>query len=214
MDTLETALSRIAGCDSVDDMPKVFHSIIQGFGYEGFSYIDARMVRDRTGATVVPYHQTTCRPDFAEVYIREEFHRYDPVLARAARTNAAFSWADIPDFNLGRRRGQKTTGQRVMEAAEAYGLQQGYVIPAHALDHNGQLASSILSLFWGQTPADMARATPAWLRLAGLSYHERMLALRPGLQAQARETPALPALTDGKRTCFAGRPRGKTWGEP
>lgn len=201
---LEDALNAIDGCDDLPALQVCFDTLVRSLGYDGFSYIDTRQSPD---GTYRPYFHTTCRTDFAAFYREQEFFQYDPVIARAARTNAAFRWSDCPEYVPVKRPGIKPTARRVMEAALDHGLTQGYVIPVHAVDPAGRPASSLISLFWSAAPELMLRSVPVWLRLVGLTYHERVLALRPHLAANAG---AAPILTDREKDCMAWACRGKT----
>lgn len=209
MDRLEDALNAIAACTSPEDMPAVMRRIIAELGYESFSYIDVR--RSPTGAEA-PFFQTTVKPAFSATYIGEGLVEHDPVAHRAARLNTPFTWADIPEYHDARkpRRGVKPRSRLVMEVAFDHGYTQGFVMPVHAIDRSGRPASAFLSLFWTERPEDLQAACPAWLRLIGLTYHERMLALR-GLDATADEPP--PMLTDRERDCLLWTCRGKTGSE-
>jgi LuxR family transcriptional regulator, quorum-sensing system regulator BjaR1 len=157
---------------------------------------------------------STTRTDFLKAYIDEDFVSYDPVVTRAAVTNAPFSWAACPEFHeRGRRRqGLKSKARKVMEVAYDFGYVQGFVVPAHAVDMLGQPVSALVSLLWMDplehfgTPDTM----PRWLRLAVLYYHERMIELRGPVSGEPIQTPSF---TNRERECLAWACRGKTNGE-
>lgn len=205
--TLDDALSRIQACADLDGLRGIFLDLTRQLGFASFSYIDVRGAR--TGAAI-PFFQTSVRDDFARLYQEEGFAVHDPVFARAATTNAPFRWADIPEF-AATAPGRDARPRQVLEAAYDHGFTEGYVLPVHALDAAGRPASSLISLYWTERPADMAvgRAVPNWLRLAALAYHERVLELRGVREGMVPPPP----LTARERDCLLWACRGKTHAE-
>jgi DNA-binding CsgD family transcriptional regulator len=162
------------------------------------------------GERLPPFILSTARADFISNYIQENFTSCDPVVFRSAATNTPFIWTDCPEFHEhGRRRGRKSKARRVLEAAYDFGYTQGFIVPVHAVDQVGAPASAMFSMYWSGAPERFIAPDmmPGWLRLATLSYHERMIELR-GLAAS--EHSQRPSLTDRERECLAWACRGKT----
>ena len=208
---MEEVLDRIARCETAEELERALSAVTAHLGYNGYSYIDTR--RLPISDEPVPFNITTVPTEYVEAYIKESFMGYDPVVRRAATSNAPFTWADCQEFlDVGKpRRGVKTKARRVMEFAHDFGYTQGYVIPCHGVDSHGRAASALLSLFWSNDPGDLSNGenTPAWLRLAAATFHERLLELR-GVSSQAL---APPSLTDRERECLVWACRGKTRNE-
>ncbi|MBP7336776.1 LuxR family transcriptional regulator [Niveispirillum sp.] len=206
MPTLDNALGDIQACDNLDRLHGVFLSLCRRLGFASFSYVDVRGLRS---GEVLPFFQTSVRTDFARTYQDEGFILHDPVFNRAATTNAPFRWSDLPEFSLTSSVGRASRQRQVLESAYDHGYTEGYVLPVHALDAAGRPASSLLSLYWTQRPAEMGLSVPSWLRLVALAYHEKALALR-GVREGV--TPP-PPLTGRERDCLLWACRGKTIAE-
>ncbi|HSP81395.1 MAG TPA: LuxR C-terminal-related transcriptional regulator [Myxococcaceae bacterium] len=208
MSRLEEVLNGFYACTQIDELVSVMHGVLQGLGYVGFAYADLR--RLPLSGDPVPFHVCTVSAEFRATYVRESFFCADPVLFRAASTHAPFTWGDCPEFHHnGRRRGPKTLARKIIEVANDFGYTQGFVVPAHSVDMMGAPVSALLSMDWtGDTrnfgTPDMR---PRWLRLAVLTFHERMIELR-GLAAG--EQLQRPTLTDRERECLSWACRGKT----
>ena len=190
----------------------MMHALVLRLGYAGFGYLDLRWLPPAD--TPYPFCIATVHADFTANYIRENFASYDPVVARAAVTNTPFAWSDCPEFQVrGRpRRGLKNNARRVIEVAYDFGYMEGLIIPSHAVDEMGEPVSALMSLFWSGSPKSFGtpETMPRWLRLAVLSYHERMIELR-GLASS--ESHSRPSFTDRERECLSWACRGKTGGE-
>ena len=208
---LEGSLDAIAASRCVDDLKSTMSRIFAELGYSAFSYVDVRHVP--LSGEPTPFHVSTVRLDFAKTYLDSNFVSYDPVVQRAATTNAPFTWSDVPEYHSWRqsRRGAKNRARYVMQVADDHGYTQGFVIPAHAVDSSGRPASALTSLYWNDTPESLVAAAsmPVWLRLAVASMHEKMLELR-GLTSEEVESPPL---TDRERECLVWACRGKTRGD-
>ncbi|TWB77617.1 LuxR family transcriptional activator of conjugal transfer of Ti plasmids/LuxR family quorum-sensing system transcriptional regulator ExpR [Nitrospirillum amazonense] len=212
MQKIEEMLSAFTSAGTLDALKTALDRQVANLGFDAASYVDVR--RLPIAEEPVPFYQTSLRPDFLETYLAEDLLGYDPVVNRAATTNAPFTWADVPEFRpaKGGGRGARNRARQVMDIARDFGYRQGFVLPLHAVDGHGFPASALISLFWRQEPEllDRPEHRPAWLRLAGSFYHERALNLR-------RETalPPLvpPSLTDRERECLVWACRGKTRAE-
>lgn len=208
---LEDSLNAIAASEGIDELRDSMNRKFLDLGYSSFSYIDVR--RLPLSGEPVPFFVSTAPNDFNEVYIAENFFSYDPVVQRAATTNASFTWADCAEYHSWKRsrRGAKNRARYVMQVANDFGFTQGYVLPTHAVDSHGRPASALLSLFW-RDRAEAFRpiaSMPTWLKLAAASMHERTLELR-GLTTEDVEPPFL---TDRERECLVWACRGKTRGD-
>ena len=208
---LEDTLNAIHASDDMNALQAVANRKFAELGYAAFSYTDIR--RLPLSGEPVPFYRSTARRDFLDTYIAEDFLGYDPVVQRAATTNAPFTWADSPEYHSWKksRRGAKNRARYVMEVANEFGYTQGYVLPSHAVDTQGRPASALVTLYWSDRPEnlDPVKSMPSWLRLVVSSMHEKMLELR-GIAA---DNEAPPLLTDRERECMVWACRGKTRNE-
>lgn len=212
MQQLETALQAIYGCKHDEDLKNVMQALARQLGYSGFAYRSVRHLPLVNKSS--QYLLSTLRPDFGQTYRSENFISYDPAVLRAATTNAPFIWTDCPEFqNTGRhRRGPKSKARKVIETANDFGFTQGYVVPVHSVDAQGELASAALSLFWQDSLErfNPREAMPVWLRLVVLCFHEKVMELR-GISPE--KSPPRPSLTDRERDCLSWASCGKTTSE-
>jgi DNA-binding CsgD family transcriptional regulator len=208
---LEDSLSAVASAGSVEELWRSAGRSFSNLGYVACTYLDVR--RLPLSGEPLPFYVSSVRNDFVETYVAEDFLGYDPVIQRAATTNAPFTWDDCPEYHSWRRspRGAKSRARHVMQVANDFGFTDGYVIPVHAVDRRGRPASALVSLYWEDRPEILRTSSsrPAWLRLAAASMHEKMLELR-GLSND--EFPP-PSLTDRERECLVWACRGKTRNE-
>lgn len=210
MKNVQEIIDSLEKSPSKEDLWLEINKIISNLGFSCTTYIDTRNIKIIEEKT--PFYQTSVPDDFRNAYISMGFLGYDPVVTRAASSNAPFTWADCHEFGLqGRHRtGPKGRARQVMDLAMDYGYTQGFVIPLHAVDLGGQPASALLSLYWKHEANDMKHATPFWLKLAAATYHEKLLELR-GLPNAALTAP--PRLTDREREVLVWGCRGKTRSE-
>jgi DNA-binding CsgD family transcriptional regulator len=205
---MEDVLDSISACETITDLEREWTSTIGQLGYACFAYIDTRHlpISDEPW----PYHIITLPDDYVDAYVRENFLGYDPIVRRAATSNAPFFWSECCEFAEATKpqRGTKSRARRVISVALDHGFTDGYAIPCHAVDLEGRPASSILNLYWRHDPATMVSggSVPVWLRLAGMSFHERVLALRGATSVKR----APPSLTDREREVLVWACRGKT----
>ncbi len=209
--TMECALNEIANAESLEELQPIINCIGLELGFSCSSYVDARKIP--FSGEAAPYHVTTVDGSFIHAYIEGDFLGHDPVAIRATTSNAPFAWTDCPEYAaaLTQRRGVKNRLLRLASMVRDFGYEQGYVIPCHAVDGYGRLASAFTSFYWDGRGDDLLKpgAIPPWLKLAAAYYHERTLALR-----QDAATPqAIPTLTDRERECLVWACRGKTRGE-
>jgi DNA-binding CsgD family transcriptional regulator len=210
MTFIEDTLSQIDESSNYVELWEKMLKIVGDIGFSCASYLDVRKLPISNESP--PFYQTSAKKDFVESYISLGLIGYDPVVTRAASSNASFTWADCHEFGMNehRRTGGKGRARQVLELARDHGYTQGFVIPLHAVDHLGQPASALISLYWADNPDTMAHATPFWLKLAGATYHEKLLSLRG--QAGAGST-IRPHLTDREREVLVWACRGKTRSE-
>jgi DNA-binding CsgD family transcriptional regulator len=208
---LEDSLTAISSTDSVEELRHLMNRTFASLGYAGFTYLDVR--RLPLSGEPVPFFVSTAPEYFNQTYITENFFSDDPVVRRAATTNAPFTWADCAEFHSWKksRRGAKNRARYVMQVANEFGYTQGYVLPSHAVDSHGRPASALVTLYWRDQPEALipAASMPAWLRLVSASMHEKMLQLRDF----PNEDTEPPLLTDRERECLVWACRGKTRGE-
>jgi DNA-binding CsgD family transcriptional regulator len=206
---LEDTLSDITGSRTVEELQPLIDRIGRENGFSHCSYIDVRHV-PMVGEPL-PFFVTSVPNEFLSTYIQQNFVTFDPVVRRAAVTNAPFLWTDCRPFHSGLRRrpGVKGRAQRLLELASDFRFQQGYVVPCHAVDKAGKPASAFVSFYWPGNPDELKKpgTVPMWLRLAVSVYHERMLTLR-GIAANDDDPP--PALSDRELECLVWASRGKT----
>jgi len=206
---LEEALAAIDAASTIEALQAVMTRLSAGIGYASYSYIDVR--RLPISEEPVPFYRSTLPQDYLDTYLAENYLGYDPVVSRAATTNAAFTWSACPEYHeaLRGRPGVRSRAIRVMETATDFGYTQGFLLPAHAVDQRGRPASALIALFWREDPKELERPElrPAWLKLAAAAFHEKMLELRGLNQSGPQE---LPSLTDRERECLVWACRGKT----
>ena len=177
---IEESLSAIASSDTIENLQALMSRTVAKLGYAAFSYIDVR--RLPLSGEPVPFFVSTAGDEFNGTYISEGLASCDPVMLRAATTNAPFTWADCREYHAWKRvrRGARNRARYVWQVANDYGYTQGFALPTHAVDTAGRPISALVSLFWRDAPEALntKAAMPAWLRLAASSMHERMLELR------------------------------------
>jgi len=208
---LDEMLGDLLGSPTIESLHARMGRIVGDLGFSNYSYVDVR--RLPIAPEPMPFFVTTLPPAFVSDYLGEQFVGYDPVVRRAATTNAPFSWSDTPDFHTARRRrpGRRSKSVQVMEFAREHGYTDGYIIPTHAVDADGHPVSALFSLYWQDDPARLGTAdvTPVWLRLAAAMFQQRMEELRHVQGA----TDATPALTDREIETLLWACRGKTRNE-
>ena len=206
---MDETISEIMGSRTIAELQPKIDTLAQENGFSHCSYIDVRHVP--LVGEPLPFFVTSVPTEFLATYIQENFVTFDPVVRRAAVTNAPFLWTDVRSYRLAQRRrpGPKGRTQRLIELASDFRFKQGYVVPCHAVDKAGNPASAFASFYWPGNPEDLKKpgTVPMWLRLAVSVYHERMLALR-GIAANDDEPP--PVLSDRELECLVWASRGKT----
>jgi len=206
---LDQTLNEIMGSRSIEDLQPLIDVIGRENGFSHCSYIDVRHVP--LVGEPLPFFVTSVPNEFLATYIDQNFVTFDPVVRRAATTNAPFLWTDCRSFQSGmqRRPGVKGRARKLVELASDFQFQQGYVVPCHAVDKAGKAASAFVSFYWPGDPEELKRpgTVPMWLRLAVSVYHERMLTLR-GIAANDDDPP--PELSDREIECLVWASRGKT----
>jgi LuxR family quorum sensing-dependent transcriptional regulator len=209
----EEALNALAGSRSYEELQGVLERTIRALGYACHAYVDIRP-RWLPGEPL-PFHATTAPPEVLRGYIEEGFAIHDPVLIRAASTNAPFLWSALREFREWAlpRRGKRSKAEQVFEFAYGHGYTEGHVIPLHAVDRRGRPSSASLTLYWQHHPARLSQpeSTPPWLRLVAAYFHERALELRNLGDTDPEDLP--PLLSDRERECLLWACRGKTRGE-
>jgi DNA-binding CsgD family transcriptional regulator len=138
---LETAISGIEGCRTVDELKQMLQRISEDYGFTSFNFLD-------TGATHLdaPFFIGTLKPDFLQGYIDNRLVHVDPCVSRARRTNTPFSWGDVlvPHYKGVRKSG----AQKTMEFAHDFGFREGFIVPFHFSDMIGRVNSSLVVFFW------------------------------------------------------------------
>jgi DNA-binding CsgD family transcriptional regulator len=207
MQQFVTAISTMIGCARVDDLARVMDALARDQGCAGFNYI----CHMPSAGEPEPFYLTTLRADFVANYRRENFFAYDPAVARCERTNESFTWSDCPEFQEPgrRRRGPRTKPRQIIEAAHDFGYTQGLVTPVHFVGILGERASALVSVFWQGALNHFATPGPQslWMRMAVMTFHERVLHLRGVVYGNPSQRPVL---TDRERDCLVWAARGKT----
>ncbi|MFY0562541.1 helix-turn-helix transcriptional regulator [Archangium lansingense] len=209
MRELEEALSAILSSARVEDLTGVMQRLTHQHGFPSFSYMDVRGP-PRAGEPE-PFCISSVDTAFRSTYMQEGLGSHDPVLARAKRANAPFTWDVCSEFHSPgiRRRGPKTRARKVMEVAFSFGYTQGLTIPACTKDMYGALLPALVTLYWTGAPEEMSKRAPIpwWLPIAVEVYHKRVVELR-GLTSD--NPPQPPSFTDRERDCLVWACRGKT----
>ncbi|MFT7578070.1 MAG: LuxR family quorum sensing-dependent transcriptional regulator [Alphaproteobacteria bacterium] len=135
------ALSDIEACTTLHGLKRTMQGIAQGYGFCSFDFVDAGDTTSRE-----PFYLGTSQEAWIDAYVSNEFVRVDPCVARVRRTNLPFVWADVMVHET--RRGPKSGGQRLMEAASDFGYTEGLVIPCHFRDRLGRDRSASSVFFW------------------------------------------------------------------
>lgn len=209
----EEVLDALTRSQSYEELDGVMDRTIRALGYACYSYVDIRPLW--LPGEPLPFYMTTLKPEFVRGYIQDEFLPYDPIVLRAASTNAPFMWAACREFHewARPRRGKRSKGERLFEFARDHGYTEGQEIPLHAVDRRGRPTSALLSLYWQHDPSCLTQPeiTPPWLRLIAASFHERVLNLSSRGLMEPETLP--PSLSDRERECLLWACRGKTRGE-
>ena len=209
----EGALNALAGSRSFEELDGVLVRTIRALGYACYSYLDIRPIW--YPGEPHPFYLTTLSPEFVEGYIQEELFPYDPLVMRAASTNAPFVWSAFKEFHswMRPRRGKRRKAERLFEFAHECGYTEAHEIPLHGVDRRGRLASALMSLYWQHDPSCLTQPeiTPVWLHLVAARFHQRVLDLRSQGRTDPEGPP--PSLSDRERECLLWACRGKTRGE-
>lgn len=138
---LSEIIGKIEGITTTGSLKSELQSIIEGFGFSGFSFVDAgRPHLDE------PYYFGTTGTAWESEYRTNNFVHVDPCVSLARRTNTPFFWSSIAlPPRLGKR---KPAAHSLMEAAKDHGFTNGYVFPFHFVDYQGRIYSTVNGLFW------------------------------------------------------------------
>ncbi len=208
----EDCINDIIGCKIIDDLHPLLDELGQRHGFAYSTYADVRHVPLR--GEPLPFFLTSIPAEFTARYVEMNMASFDPIVRRAATSNAPFLWTDVRPFDQWsqRRPGVKSSARKLMDLATDFRFFQGYAIPCHAVDAAGRPASALVSFYWLGPPQDLAKpgALPVWLRLAVLVFHERMLALRG---CATNDNGGAPELSDREVECLGWSARGKTIAE-
>lgn len=209
---LDDVLNRIMDSGSIAQLAPAIDDLSTQCGFAASTYADLSQIP--LPDEPVPYYTSTLDRGFLDVYLDNDLAGFDPIVRRAAASNAPFLWTDCADYrqHLKPRPGVKGRVHLLVGLTRDYGYEDGYVIPCHARDQSGRPRSGVISLFWPGDPRPLSRpdALPAWFRLAALVYHERSLALRA--EGESDVLPQ-PKLTDREREVLVWACRGKTTSE-
>ncbi|MDD3518926.1 MAG: LuxR C-terminal-related transcriptional regulator [Chromatiales bacterium] len=209
---LDDAFNRIMGSHDLPTLEPMLDRMVAEYGFTASTYADCSRVPLPGEPT--PYHVTTLDHDYLATYLEHDLLSFDPIVRRAASSNAPFLWSDCPDYRRHSKPhpGVKGRVRLLAELANDHGYRDGYVVPCHARDAAGRPRSALISLFWPGDPKALNRGghLPLWFRLVAMLYHERILALRG--QCEGPETHVGP-LTDRECECLVWACRGKTHGE-
>ena len=208
---MEDALNAIMDCPSLDALEPKMAQVSGDLGFAAVTYADMSYIPIQGEPD--PYYVSSLGADFITAYADGEFAGFDPVIRRAAASNAPFLWTDCTDYRKALRPtpGKKGRTRQLVELANDFGYRDGYVVPCHARDQQGRPVSALISLYWQGDRQALSQpgGLPYWLRLVAQVYHERVLALR----VSNEEAITIPALTDRERECLVWACRGKTNGE-
>ncbi|MEM8795900.1 MAG: autoinducer binding domain-containing protein [Pseudomonadota bacterium] len=148
--SLEKYLQDIEQCQTLEDLKKIYQTIIENFGFSGYNFMD-------TGKTYnsMPYTDGTSGKRWEEEYQTENFVDVDPCISHARRTHRAFTWDQAPmPIRAGKH---KPRGLQLMDAAQDHGFKQGFVVPYHFVDSVGRTYSSLVVLFWKEGASDFQK---------------------------------------------------------
>lgn len=138
---IDEAIASVETCRNVDDLKKALQTIIEGYGFASFNFLDAgRPHLDE------PFYFGTSGQAWEDEYRTNKLVHYDPCVAKARRSNVPFSWGAV---SIADQPGPRKSGaRRTMDAARDHGFTEGYVIPYHFVDDLGRMHSSSSVFFW------------------------------------------------------------------
>lgn len=209
------ALSDIEACTSLHELKRMMHGIAQGYGFCSFDFVDAGDTTSRE-----PFYLGTSQDAWIDAYVSNDFVRVDPCVARVRRTNLPFVWADV--MVQRQRRGPKSGGQRLMDAAADFGYTEGLVIPCHFRDRLGRDRSASSVFFWSdpvQRFEFLLSQKRQELHLLMIYFIQTCLNIRDRetnsvkSMADRVEIATVSGLTDRERDVLSWAARGKTTSE-
>src|ERR1700722_518004 len=100
-------------------------------GRLGFTAIACGLVSGPKVISGRPFHFSNWPPEWAALYIKEEFLLIDPVVRWARVSGTPVSWPQLRE-----RLAPRDPGHRVIEAAERMGFRDGLGVPVRAEDNS------------------------------------------------------------------------------
>lgn len=127
--------------ETLEALQRKMQIAIEQFGFAAYNFFDAGKAH-----LDAPYFFGTTGKAWENEYRTNNFLVHDPTLAFARRTNLGFRWSEVSlPPNSAKRR---TNAEKLMEAANDYGFEDGYIQPLHFVDSSGRSHTTLLALFW------------------------------------------------------------------
>jgi len=127
--TFEEFMERLAKCFEEKDFRETMSVTLTRFNISKFAYVSFVKTKSNNPKVITNY------PDkWAAKYLKNTYHRIDPVLRRVGSSDEPFHWPtedNAPDL--------AKHGSFLFEEAAAFGICRGFTIPIH--DRGGQVAA-------------------------------------------------------------------------
>jgi len=157
---------------------------------------------DLTGPPQDAIRLTNYDPAWIEQSLGERYFVQDPIHLASTRTAMGFLWSDVPAMI-----GMTSRHERILKAAQAYGLCVGYTVPVHVPgEYRGSCSFGARSL-----EKLAANALPIANLVGAYAFEAARRIMRAKMPGPLR-APALPELTDRQRDALVLIARGK--GDP
>jgi DNA-binding CsgD family transcriptional regulator len=208
---MERCVQDIEACKSMFALKNTFQKILEVYGFSAYNFMDTGLPNSG-----MPFTDGTSDKRWEQEYQTNNFVDIDPCIAMARRTNASFTWADVP---MPMRTGKRKPGAlHLMDAAADYGFEEGLVVPYHFVDALGRSYSSLVVLFWkdrvsyfksfiGSRRSEIQLITLYWMqRMTDLVYQE----FHPKYHESSTYITNLEKVSDREREVLKWAAIGKT----
>jgi DNA-binding CsgD family transcriptional regulator len=186
----QTFMDRLQGAAGRDALSDALSGVVEAFGLSGFAYVNSLEVKPDLG----PYLTTYPGPWVAR-YLRERYHKIDPVVIQARRCATPLHWdcqAPSPAASDEER--------RLFGEAEEFGIECGLSFPIH----DDRRPPALLSFAYPRTQGPLSGNIEKHLHLAALYFHVHARA-----KLEATATPRFPLLSRAEAACLQWIARGK-----
>lgn len=194
---IETYLTKINSCQSLDEILHVLQKQIRFFGFDRFTY----WLRWSSSDNREPLFISTYPDSFVEQYVANDYQSHDMVGRFSIGANTPFKWSDIE------KRFPITKGQEmIFSDSRAAGLISGGSIPIHG-PKQVQATFSVVSDHNQKTFDEIFFRVRHELHIIATYAHERIMQL--GLDESTKEL----SLTVRETEILTWVSRGKTYWE-